>query len=87
MLLSDLSVRRPVLATVVSLIILVLGWIGSQRLAVRELPDIDAPAVAVEPGYLKALLEAHNGNMTATARTLGIPRSTLRDRLRREGAG
>ena len=51
MLLSDLSVRRPVLATVVSLVVLVLGWIGSQRLAVRELPDIDAPAVGVETNY------------------------------------
>ena len=41
MILSDLSVRRPVLASVLSLVVLTLGIVGMSRLSMRELPDID----------------------------------------------
>ncbi len=51
MILSDLSVRRPVFATVISLVVVVLGMVGYSRLGVREFPDIDAPVVSVETGY------------------------------------
>ncbi|MEM7200891.1 MAG: efflux RND transporter permease subunit [Planctomycetota bacterium] len=51
MLLSDLSVRRPVLATVFSLVIIVLGVAGYTRVGVREFPDIEAPTVSVETRY------------------------------------
>lgn len=51
MILSDISVRRPVLATVISLVIVVLGIIGYSRLGVREFPDIDAPIVTIETNY------------------------------------
>ena len=43
----ELSVRRPVLATVLSLAIVVLGAIGWSRLSVRELPDVEFPTVSV----------------------------------------
>ncbi len=50
-MLSDLSVRRPVLASVLSLVILTLGIVGLQRLSMRELPDIDSPRVSISTSY------------------------------------
>jgi multidrug efflux pump len=51
MILSDISVRRPVLATVTSLVIVLLGIVSYQRLPVREYPKIDEPVVTVETKY------------------------------------
>jgi len=51
MVLSDLSIRRPVLATVMSLMLVLLGYMSYQRLPVREYPDIDAPVVSVRTVY------------------------------------
>lgn len=51
MTLSDLSVRRPVLATVFSLIIIAFGLIAFTRLSLRELPDVDRPVVSVDVSY------------------------------------
>jgi len=50
-LLSDLAVKRPVFATVLSLVVVTLGIVGLSRLGVRELPDIDAPTVSIETRY------------------------------------
>jgi multidrug efflux pump len=47
MVLSDLSIRRPVLASVMSLALVLLGLICFERLPVREYPDIDVPVVSV----------------------------------------
>jgi multidrug efflux pump len=54
MSLSDISIRRPVFATVISLILMVLGIIAFTRLPLRELPDIDAPVVSIDTGYTGA---------------------------------
>ena len=51
MILSDLSVKRPVLATVFSLILVVFGVVSFQRISLREYPDIDPPVVTVEVNY------------------------------------
>ena len=51
MILSDLAVRRPVLASVLSLVILTLGIVGMMRLSMRELPDIDSPRVSISTSY------------------------------------
>ena len=51
MFLSDISIRRPVLATVFSLLLVVFGVISFERLPVREYPDIDPPVVSVEARY------------------------------------
>ncbi|MEX0900790.1 MAG: efflux RND transporter permease subunit [Gammaproteobacteria bacterium] len=51
MILSDISVKRPVFAAVISLMLVILGVMSFQRLAVREYPDIDPPIVSVEVGY------------------------------------
>ncbi len=47
MILSEISIRRPVLATVLSLLIVLLGAISFDRLSVREYPKIDPPVVSV----------------------------------------
>jgi multidrug efflux pump len=60
MFLSDLSIRRPVLATVFSMLLVVFGIISFERLPVREYPDIDPPVVSVEaryPGAAAAVVE------------------------------
>src|SRR5688500_9525835 len=54
MLLSDLAIRRPVLATVASLLLIVLGLLAFLRLPLRELPDIDPPVVSVSTDYTGA---------------------------------
>ena len=51
MKLSEVSVRRPVLATVMSLAIVLIGAILFTRLPVREYPDIDPPVVSVTTLY------------------------------------
>jgi multidrug efflux pump len=48
MKISDLSISRPVFATMLSLALVLFGALGYQRLTVRELPDIDPPIVSVE---------------------------------------
>lgn len=54
MFLSDISVRRPVFASVLSLLLIVIGVMSYFRLPLRELPDIDPPIVSVETNYLGA---------------------------------
>src|SRR5688500_13571852 len=49
--LSDLSIRRPVFATVMSLLIIGLGVMAFSRLTLRELPAIDPPIVSVDVNY------------------------------------
>ena len=54
MLISDLAIRRPVLATVISLLLIVLGIFAFTRLPLRELPDIDPPVVSITTTYTGA---------------------------------
>ena len=51
MWLSDTSVRRPVLAMVMNLILIAFGIVAYTRLPVREYPDIEPPIVTVETYY------------------------------------
>ena len=51
MLLSDLSVKRPVFATVVNLLLVVFGVVAISMLSLREYPDIDPPIVSIETRY------------------------------------
>jgi len=57
MILSDIAIRRPVLASVVSLLIVLIGIVSYQRLPVREYPKIDEPVVTVETKYRGASAE------------------------------
>jgi multidrug efflux pump len=51
MKLSDLAIKRPVLAVVMSLLLIVLGVMSYLRLTLRELPAIDPPIVSVQVDY------------------------------------
>ncbi len=64
MTLSDLSVRRPVLATVLSLVIIVFGLISFVRLPLRELPDVDRPVVSVSASYRGASAQVVENQVT-----------------------
>ncbi|MBQ8442303.1 MAG: efflux RND transporter permease subunit [Bacteroides sp.] len=48
---SELSIRRPVLSTVMTLIILLFGFIGYSSLGVREYPSVDNPIISVSCSY------------------------------------
>jgi multidrug efflux pump len=61
MKISDLSIRRPVLASMLSLALVLFGVIGYTQLAVREFPDVDAPIVSVStvlPGANPQVVES-----------------------------
>lgn len=51
MSLSEISIKRPVLATVFSLVILLFGAIGMTFLGVREFPSVDPPIISVSTSY------------------------------------
>ncbi len=54
MWLSDVSVKRPVVAIVLSLLLFVFGVVSFSKLAVREYPDIDSPVVSIMTRYAGA---------------------------------
>lgn len=61
MLLSDLSVKRPVFASVVNLILIVFGLVSIVLLSLREYPDIDPPIVSITttyPGASASIIES-----------------------------
>lgn len=51
MLLSDISVKRPIFASVISLLLIAFGLVSFDRLSLREYPDIDPPVVTIEVSY------------------------------------
>ena len=57
MTLSDLSIRRPVFATVAAIILCVIGLASFFALPVRELPNVDPPQVSIQTGYRGASAE------------------------------
>jgi multidrug efflux pump len=50
-ILSDVSITRPVLASVLSLLLIAFGLVAFERLPLREYPDIDPPVVSIETVY------------------------------------
>lgn len=62
--LSETSIKRPVLAIVMSLVIILFGWIGFTRLGVREFPSIDVPVVNVMTSYPGANAEIIESQIT-----------------------
>ena len=61
MIISDMSVKRPVLAIVMTLMIILLGIMSYRQLSVREYPDIDTPKVSIRtiyPGASAEILES-----------------------------
>ncbi|MBT8131543.1 MAG: efflux RND transporter permease subunit [Gammaproteobacteria bacterium] len=64
MIISDLSVRRPVFATVISLLLVILGLAALAQLPVRQYPDIDPPVVSIETTYRGASAEVVETKVT-----------------------
>jgi multidrug efflux pump len=64
MMLSDLSVRRPVLATVMSLLLVILGIGAVTTLSLREFPDVDRPVVSIETRYRGASSDVVESRIT-----------------------
>ncbi|NLG77956.1 MAG: efflux RND transporter permease subunit, partial [Xanthomonadaceae bacterium] len=51
MILSEISVRRPVFAMVVSLLLTIIGLMAAARLSVREVPNVQPPIVSIDTVY------------------------------------
>ncbi|NWN90370.1 efflux RND transporter permease subunit [Marinobacter adhaerens] len=64
MILSDVSIKRPVFATVLSLLIVVFGLAALLGLPVREYPDIDPPIVSISTKYTGAAAEVMDTQVT-----------------------
>jgi multidrug efflux pump len=64
MQLPEISIRRPVFATVLSLLVLLVGLVSFNRLAVREYPKIDEPMVTVSVKYPGASAEVIETQVT-----------------------
>ncbi|HRH20401.1 MAG TPA: efflux RND transporter permease subunit, partial [Brevundimonas sp.] len=63
-MLSDIAVRRPVLAAVAAIVLVVLGAAAFFLLPVRELPDIDPPVVSISTSYTGASAEVIESRIT-----------------------
>ena len=61
---SELSIRRPVLATVMTVIILLFGIIGYNSLGVREYPSVDNPIISVQCSYAGANADVIENQIT-----------------------
>ena len=64
MILSEICIKRPVFASVLSLAILLVGMISYFRLPVRELPKIDEPIVTVTTTYRGASADVMESQVT-----------------------
>ena len=61
---SELSIRRPVLSSVFTIIILVFGFIGYVQLGVREFPSVDNPIITVHTSYTGANADVIESQIT-----------------------
>ena len=64
MSLPELCIRRPVFATVLSLVLILIGLMAFSRLTIREYPNIDEPQVSVNTGYAGASAEIIESQVT-----------------------
>ncbi len=62
--LAELSVKRPVLATVMSIVIILFGAIGFNYLGVREFPSVDPPVITVRTSYTGANADVIQSQIT-----------------------
>jgi len=64
MILSDVSVKRPVFATVISLLLIAFGVLSFSNLPLREYPDIDSPVVSINTTYRGASADIVESKIT-----------------------
>jgi len=61
---AELSIKRPVLSTVATIVILIFGAIGYFYLGVREFPSVDNPIITVSTGYVGANADVIENQIT-----------------------
>ena len=61
---SEITVHRPVLATVISLFLVLIGLVSYDKISIREYPDIDKPVVTVNTVYRGASAEIIERDIT-----------------------
>lgn len=64
MTLPELCIKRPVFATILSVLILLVGTLSYQRLTVREYPDVSIPVLSVQTNYPNASPELVENDIT-----------------------
>jgi len=64
MILSDVSVKRPVFAAVLAILLVLAGAVAFSRLSVREIPDVDPPVVSIETNYRGAAASVVESRIT-----------------------
>jgi multidrug efflux pump len=64
MILSDVSIKRPVVCLVASILIVLIGMLAFRRLPVREYPSTDSPVVSIETSYPGASAEVVESKVT-----------------------
>lgn len=64
MILSDLSIKRPILAFSINLLIIISGIIAYRSLPVREYPDVEVPVVSISTTYVGASPETIESSIT-----------------------
>ena len=64
MILSDISVKRPVFAAVIAMLLILTGLVAFSQLSVREVPDVDPPIVSVETNYRGAAASVVESRIT-----------------------
>ena len=64
MVLSDLSIKRPVVCLVASIIILLVGYLAFRDLPVREYPEVDSPVISISTSYPGASAEVVESRIT-----------------------
>jgi multidrug efflux pump len=64
LILSDVSVKRPVLAAVLSILLIAFGLLAFDRLPLREFPNIDPPVVSIDTVYLGASADVVESRIT-----------------------
>ena len=64
MFLTDLSIKRPILASVMSIILVIFGIITFHEIPTDELPDVQPPVVTIQTNYKGASAEIIDTQIT-----------------------
>ena len=64
MKLAEISIRRPVLTIVLSILITLFGLISLAKLGVREYPAVDPPTLSISTNYVGAAAEVIEAQIT-----------------------
>ena len=77
MFISDLSIRRPVVATVMMLTLVTLGFFSWRRLSIDLMPDVEIPVLSITTEYPGASPETVEREVSRRSRALSLEISTI----------